>query len=96
MPDAVTGATPGVASACRELGLASVDEVVRERGIQAAGRGVRGRAAAETPCARPLLGQARAGRDHLRYTRPSEMLGSVPRKVPGGRAIVVLEFLQGG
>ena len=35
--DAVTGATPGVASACRELGLSSVDDVVRERGIRPPG-----------------------------------------------------------
>lgn len=35
--DAATGATPGVASACRELGMASVDDVVRERGIKPPG-----------------------------------------------------------
>lgn len=35
--DAVTGATPGVASACRELGLSSVNDVVRERGIRPPG-----------------------------------------------------------
>lgn len=35
--DAVTGATPGVASACRELGMSSVDSVVRERGIKPPG-----------------------------------------------------------
>ena len=36
-PDAVTGATPGVASACREFGMASVDKVVSERGIRPPG-----------------------------------------------------------
>lgn len=36
-PDTATGATPGVASACRELGLASLDSVVSERGIRPPG-----------------------------------------------------------
>lgn len=35
--DTATGATPGVASACRELGMSSVDEVVRERNIKPPG-----------------------------------------------------------
>lgn len=35
--DAVTGATLGVTSACRELGMSSVDDVVRERGIKPPG-----------------------------------------------------------
>lgn len=35
--DASTGATPGVASACRDLGLQSVEGVVRERGIKPPG-----------------------------------------------------------
>ena len=35
--DAATGATPGVASACQELGMASVSDVVRERGIKPPG-----------------------------------------------------------
>lgn len=35
--DCVTGATPGVASACRDLGMSQVDDVVRQRGIKPPG-----------------------------------------------------------
>lgn len=35
--DAVTGATPGVASACAELGMNSLDDVVAELGIKPPG-----------------------------------------------------------
>lgn len=35
--DAATGATPGVASACRDLGMQSVERVARERGIKPPG-----------------------------------------------------------
>lgn len=36
-PDAVTGATPGVASACAELGMSSLGDVVDELGIKPPG-----------------------------------------------------------
>ena len=35
--DCVTGATPGVASACRDLGMSQVEDVVRQRGIKPPG-----------------------------------------------------------
>lgn len=35
--DTTTGATPGVASACRDLGLQSAERVARERGIKPPG-----------------------------------------------------------
>ena len=35
--DAATGATPGVASACRDLGMSSVSDVTRALGIKAPG-----------------------------------------------------------
>lgn len=35
--DTATGATPGVSSACRDLGLDSMDEVIRARGIKPPG-----------------------------------------------------------
>lgn len=37
-PDAVTGATPGVATACRELGLDDMDDLAGKLGIKPPGQ----------------------------------------------------------